>query len=62
MRAVRYSVLLGSRTNQRDSDSKIYTDWIATTAGANKTRIENGDDRRVYQVASSTHTLRNMMP
>ena len=62
VRAVRYSMLLGSRTNQRDSDSKIYRDWIATTAGANKTRIENGDDRRVYQVASSTHTLRNMMP
>lgn len=62
IRAVRYSMLLASRTNQRDSDSKIYTDWIATVSAANKARIESGDDRRVYQVASSTQTLRNMMP
>ncbi len=63
VRAVRYSVLLGSRTNQRDSsDSKVYTDWVAKAVGANKTRIQSGDKLRVYQVASSTQTLRNMMP
>ena len=63
VRAVRYSMLLASRANQRDSDSKIYTDWIATVSDTtNKTRIEDGDNRRVYQLASSTQTLRNMMP
>ncbi len=63
VRAVRYSMLFASRNNQRDSDSRIYTDWIASlTAGANKTRIEDGDNRRVYQLAGSTQTLRNMMP
>ena len=63
VRAVRYSVLLGSRTNQRDSsDSKVYTDWVAKAVGANKTRIQSGDKLRVYQCASSTQTLRNIMP
>ena len=63
VRAVRYSMLLASRTNQRDSDSKIYTDWIAAVSdSANKARIEAGDKRRVYQLAGSTQTLRNMMP
>lgn len=63
VRAVRYSMLMGSRTNQRDSDSKIYTDWVATVSdAANKTRIQDGDKRRVYQLAGSTQTLRNMMP
>jgi type IV pilus assembly protein PilW len=63
VRAVRYSMLLASRTNQRDSDSKIYTDWIATlTDVTNKTRIENSDNRRVYQLAGNTQSLRNMMP
>jgi len=63
VRAVRYSMLLASRPNQRDSDSKIYTDWIAVVSdSANKARIEAGDNRRVYQLAGSTQTLRNMMP
>ena len=62
VRAVRYSMLLASRANQRDSDSKVYTDWIAMVSGANKARIENGDNRRVYQVASNTQILRSMMP
>ena len=65
VRAVRYSMLLASRTNQRDSDSKIYTDWIAAVADTdttNKARLQTGDKKRVYQIAGSTHTLRNMMP
>lgn len=63
VRAVRYSILLASRANQRDSDSKAYTDWMAKLSdGANKTRLHNGDERRVYQRAGSTQTLRNMMP
>lgn len=62
VRAVRYSMLLASRTNQRDSDSVIYTDWIATASTASKARINAGDKKRVYQIAGSTQTLRNMMP
>lgn len=63
VRAVRYSILLASRMNQRDSDSKIYSDWIATVSDStNKARIEAGDKKRVYQLTSSTQTLRNMMP
>ena len=62
VRAVRYSMLLASRANQRDSDSAIYTDWIATASTASKARINAGDKKRVYQIAGSTHTLRNMMP
>lgn len=63
VRAVRYSMLFASRPNQRDGDSKIYTDWIAgVTDAANKARIDEGDQRRIYQLAGSTQTLRNMMP
>lgn len=63
IRAVRYSMLLTSRPNQRDGDSRVYSDWIDTVSIAdNKTRIETGDKRRVYQMAGSTQTLRNMMP
>lgn len=63
VRAVRYSMLLSSRINQRDSESKVYTDWVATvTDGTNKTRIETGDKKRIYQLSSSTQTLRNVMP
>lgn len=63
VRAVRYSVLLASRPNQRDGESRIYTNWVAGVSNAaNKARIEAGDERRVYQVAGSTQTLRNMMP
>lgn len=63
VRAVRYSILLASRPNQRETDSKVYTDWIATLPeGADKERIENADNQRVYQVASGTQVLRNLMP
>lgn len=63
VRAVRYSVLLASRPNQRDGDSRVYSNWVAAVLNAaNKARLEAGDERRVYQVAGSTQTLRNMMP
>lgn len=63
VRAVRYSMLLASRTNQRESDSLIYKTWLdAAPESTNKARITSGDNKRVYQLASSTQTLRNMMP
>lgn len=63
IRSVRYSLLMASRSAQRDSDdSKILDDWLATATDADKTRIQAGDNRRLYQVASSTQTVRNLMP
>lgn len=62
VRAVRYSMLLASRTNQRDSDSKVYDDWLLIADSASETRIKAGDNKRVYQWAGSTQILRNMMP
>ncbi|UCJ16994.1 PilW family protein [Pseudomonas sp. MM211] len=63
IRSVRYSLLLASRTGQRDSDdSKILTDWLASAPADTKTRIQSGDSKRIYQVVGSTQTVRNLMP
>lgn len=62
VRAVRYSILLASGTNQRDGDSKLYTDWYNAADSTTKTRLAAGDSKRIYQIASSTQTLRNLMP
>ncbi len=63
IRSVRYAMLLASRENQRDSaDSKILTDWLASSTAAEKTVINANDKKRIYQVAGSTQTLRNLMP
>lgn len=63
IRAVRYSLLLTSRTGQRDSDdSKILNDWLAQASSATKTRLQTGDNKRIYQVVGSTQTVRNLMP
>ncbi|CAH0282390.1 hypothetical protein SRABI70_03801 [Pseudomonas sp. Bi70] len=63
IRSVRYSILLTSRTGQRDSDdSKILTDWLTLATSANKTRLQSGDKKRIYQVVGSTQTVRNLMP
>lgn len=63
IRSVRYSLLLASRTGQRDSDdSKILTDWLAVAPAATKTRLESGDNKRIYQVVGSTQNVRNLMP
>lgn len=63
IRSVRYQMLLASRENQRDSDdSKILTDWLANSTAAEKTIINTNDKKRIYQVASNTQTLRNLMP
>lgn len=63
IRSVRYSLLMASRNGQRDSDdSKILDDWLATATDDDKTRLQAGDNRRLYQVTSSTQTVRNLMP
>ncbi|WP_395502576.1 PilW family protein [Ectopseudomonas mendocina] len=63
IRSVRYSMLIASRSGQRDSvDSKILDDWLATATDDDKTRLQNSDNRRLYQVTSSTQTVRNLMP
>ena len=63
IRSVSYSMLLASRENQRDGDdSKILIDWLASSTAAEKTVINANDKNRLYQVAASTQTLRNLMP
>jgi type IV pilus assembly protein PilW len=63
IRSLRYQMLLASRENQREGDdSKILTDWLATSSAAEKATINTNDKNRIYQVASSTQTLRNLMP
>ena len=63
IRSVRYALLLASRDRQRDSDdSKVLSDWLATAADATKNRIQKADNKSLYQVASSTQTIRNFMP
>lgn len=62
IRAVRYSLLLASPPNQRDGDSQIFNNWLANSSGATKTRLETGDQNRLYHIAGSTRTVRNLMP
>lgn len=63
IRSVRYSLLMASATGQRDSDdSKVLTDWLAVAPDATKTRLQTGDNKRIYQVVGSTQTVRNLMP
>lgn len=64
VRVVRYAILLASRPKQRDNnDSKVFNDWLAAiTDSTYKARLENADQRRIYQQVSSTQTLKNMLP
>lgn len=62
IRAARYSILLASRPNQRTGGSKIFDDWVATADAASTTRLNAADQAQIYQVATSTQTLRNLMP
>jgi type IV pilus assembly protein PilW len=63
IRSVRYSMLLASRAGQRDSnDSKVLEDWLTAAPASSKTRLEQGDNKRIYQVAGSTRNVRNLMP
>ncbi len=62
IRAVRYSILLASREQQRDGESAVLTSWQDKAGDAAKARLEAGDQNRIYQIASGTQTLRNLMP
>ena len=62
VRAVRYSVLLASARNQRDSaDSAVFTRWTTKLATeTRKTILEAQDNRRIYQIATGSQALRNL--
>lgn len=62
IRAVRYSVLLASATNQRDGDSAVFVHWIDTLVSSpeRKALLQNQDKRRVYQIATGSQALRNL--
>ena len=62
VRAVRYSVLLASARNQRDSaDSAVFTHWTTKLATeARKTILTAQDNRRIYQIATGSQALRNL--
>lgn len=64
IRSVRYSLLLASRAGQRDSDElpAMLNTWLNLAPAAAKKRLQDGDNRRVYQVVSTTRTVRNLMP
>lgn len=63
IRSVRYSMLLASRARQRDGDdSKVLSDWLAEASEDEATRLTASDNKRIYQVAGATQTLRNFMP
>ena len=62
IRAVRYAMLFASRESQREGESQIYSDWYDTADTATQTRLAMGDDKRIYQVARGTQTIRNLMP
>lgn len=64
VRAVRYSVLLASTRNQRDSaDSAVFTHWTTKLATeARKTILQAQDNRRIYQIATGSQALRNLTP
>jgi type IV pilus assembly protein PilW len=60
---INYSLLLASGTNQRDSDdSQILSNWLAASTSATQERLTAADNKRIYQVASNTQILRNLMP
>lgn len=63
IRAVRYSILMASRDSQRDSDdSAVLDNWLKYASNDVRARLEGGDNRRIYQIASNTQNLRNLMP
>jgi len=61
---VGYQALLAGGTRQRASeDSKVLDDWLKDADSTTETRLTaERQDLRLYQVASGTHTLRNLTP
>jgi len=63
IRSVRYALLLTSRAGQREGDdSKVLADWLAEASADTQTKLQEADNKRIYQVAGSTQTIRNLMP
>lgn len=63
IRSIRYNLLLSSRAKMRDSDDSLVLDkWLEGAPEASKARLQSADNRRIYQIASSTQNLRNLMP
>lgn len=64
IRSVRYSLLMTGRSGQRDINDqpKVLTDWLALAPTATRTRLQNGDNRRIYQVVVGSQSIRNLMP
>lgn len=63
IRSIRYNLLLSSGAKLRDSDDSLVLDkWLEGAPEASKTRLQSADNRRIYQIASSTQNLRNLMP
>lgn len=60
VRAVRYSLLVASRNNQRDSDSNIFTQWLETASDADG--LEALDKKQIFQVVAGAQAIRNVMP
>lgn len=64
VRAISYSVLIASGgASERVGDSAVLQDWLSrhATAGSSA-RINTLDNNHVYQVATGSQALRNMMP
>ncbi|WP_028240858.1 PilW family protein [Stutzerimonas azotifigens] len=61
---VGYQALLAGGTRQRATeDSKVLDDWLKDADSTTETRLTaERQDLRLYQVASGTHTLRNLTP
>src|SRR5699024_9815755 len=63
IRGVKYSALLASRPNQRGGmDSAVFTVWLDSRGTTVRTKLEDNDSNRIYQVVSSTQVLRNLVP
>ncbi|MGB4074186.1 PilW family protein [Pseudomonas sp.] len=60
---VRYSALMSSGVNQRSSDDSAALDmWKKDASAAEITRLSAADKKYLYQLASSTVAMRNLMP
>jgi type IV pilus assembly protein PilW len=60
---VRYSALMSSGINQRSSDdSAALVTWKKDASAADKSRLSAADKKHLYQLASSTVAMRNLMP
>jgi type IV pilus assembly protein PilW len=60
---VRYAALLASNPNQRSSDdSAVLNTWKTDASTPSKTRLASADKHHMYQLATSTVSMRNLTP